>query len=96
MRVIDKLAPIKTKRVKGNSQKWFDGEVLESIALWDKLFKKFKRSKLNADKEIYNKACNKSHRLILQKNREYFENKLKENIAKPKDLWETFKASEAT
>ena len=33
MRVIDKLAPIKTKRVKGNSQKWFDGEVLESIAL---------------------------------------------------------------
>ena len=30
------------------------------------------------------------------KKREYFENKLKENIAKPKDLWETFKASEAT
>ena len=86
MRVIDKLASFKTKRVKGNSQDWFDGEVLESIALRDKLFKKFKRSKLNVDKEIYNKARNKSHRLILQK-REYFENKLKENIAKPKDLW---------
>ena len=86
MSVIDKLAPFKTKRVKGNSQEWFDGEVLESIALRDKLFKKFKRSKLNVDKEIYNKARNKSHRLILQK-REYFENKLKENIAKPKDLW---------
>ena len=62
-----KLAPFKTKRVKGNSQEWFDGEVLESIALRDKLFKKFKRSKLNVDKEIYNKARNKSHRLILQK-----------------------------
>ena len=69
MSVIDKLAPFKTKRVKGNSQEWFDGEVLESIALRDKLFKKFKRSKLNVDKEIYNKARNRSHRLILQKKR---------------------------
>ena len=69
MSVIDKLAPFKTKRVKGNSQEQFDGEVLESIALRDKLFKKFKRSKLNVDKEIYNKARNKSHRLILQKKR---------------------------
>ena len=84
MSVIDKLAPFKTKRVKGNSQKWFDGEVLESIALQDKLFKKFKRSKLNVDKEVYNKARNKSHRLILQIKREYFKNRLKENAAKPK------------
>ena len=67
MSVIDKLAPFKTKRVKVNSQEWFDCEVLESINLRDKLFKKFKRSKLNADKEIYTKARNKSHRLILQK-----------------------------
>ena len=67
MSVIDKLAPSKTKRVKGNSREWFDGEVIESIALRDKLFQKFKRSKLNVVKEIYNKACNKSHRLILQK-----------------------------
>ena len=66
MSVIDKLASFKTKRVKGNSQVWFDSEVLESIALRDQLFKKFKRSKLNLEKEIYNKARNKSHRLILQ------------------------------
>ena len=87
MSVIDKLATFKTKRVKGNSQKWFDGKVLESIALRDKLFKKFKRSKLNLDKEIYKKARNKSHRLVLPKKREYFKNKLKENIDKPKGLW---------
>ena len=68
-----------------------DGEVLESRALRDKLFKNFKRSKLNVDKQFYNNAVNKSHRLILQKKREYLENKLKENIAKPKDLWKTLK-----
>ena len=67
MTVIDKLAALQTKRVKGNSQEWFDGEPLESIALQDKLFEKFKPSKLNIDKEVYNKARNKSHRSILQK-----------------------------
>ena len=92
MSVNDKLAPFKTERVKGNSQEGFDGEVLESIALRDKLFKKFEHSKLNVDKEIYNKACNRSHRLILQKKKEYFENKLKKNIAKPKGLWKTLES----
>ena len=56
MNVIDKLAPFKTKRVKGNSREFLDGEVLESIALQDKLFKKFKRSKLNVDQEIKHAA----------------------------------------
>ena len=40
-----KLAPFKTKRVKGNSQEWFDGEALESIALQDKLFNTFQHGK---------------------------------------------------
>ena len=31
--VIDKLAPFKTKRLKGHSQEWLDGKFLESIAL---------------------------------------------------------------
>ena len=48
--VIDKLPPFETKQLKGNSQEWFDVVVLEGIALGDKLFKKFKRSKLNVDK----------------------------------------------
>ena len=50
-----------------NSEEWFDGEILESIALRDKLFKKLERSKLNVDKEIYKNARNKLYRLILQK-----------------------------
>ena len=50
-----------------NSEEWFGGEVLESIALRDKLFKKLERSKLNVDKEIYKNARNKLYRFILQK-----------------------------
>ena len=90
MSVIDKLALFKTKLVKGSLQKIFYGEVLESIALQDKLFKTFKRSKLNLDKKIYNKARSKLNGLILQKKKKaYFEKKLKENIAQPKDLGST-------
>ena len=77
MSIIDKLAPFKTKQVKGNSQEWFGGDVLESIALQDKLFKKFKQSTLNVDKEIYNKARNKSHRLILKKKRSVLRKQIK-------------------
>ena len=64
--VTDKLAPFETERVKGNSQEWFYGEFLEIITLRDNSFKKCKRSKLNLDKEIYNKTRKKTHRLILR------------------------------
>ena len=62
-----KLALFKTKRVKGNSQEWFDGEALESIALWDKLFNKFQHTKWNVDNEIYTKVHHILHMLILLK-----------------------------
>ena len=47
------MAPYKSNRVKGNTQKWFDGEVLEKLNLRNKLFKKFKKSRLHIDKELY-------------------------------------------
>ena len=54
MNVIDKVAPLKERRVKQNSQEWFDGETADEIKNRDKLFKKFKKSKLQTDKDIYN------------------------------------------
>ena len=56
MTVIDKIAPFKTKRMKGNTQKWFDDEVLEKLNSRDKLFQKFKKSRLHIDKELFKKA----------------------------------------
>ena len=51
---IDKIAPSKERRVKQNSQEWFDGEIADKIKNRDKLLKKFKKSKLQIDKDIYN------------------------------------------
>ena len=45
MTVIDKIVPYKSKQVKGNTQKWFDKEVLEKLNLRNKHFKKFNKSR---------------------------------------------------
>ena len=73
MSVIAKVAPIKERRVKQNSQEWFDGEIADEIKNRDKLFKKFKKSKLHIDKDIYNVARYKVRKMIFDKNRSFFE-----------------------
>ena len=42
MVAIDKVVPIKERRIKHNSQKWFDVEISEAIKNRDKLLKKLK------------------------------------------------------
>ena len=92
MVAIDKVAPIKERRIKHNSQEWFDGEISEAIKNRDKLLKKFKRSRLHIDKELYNAARYKVHKMIFNKKKDYFENKLNECIGKPKELWKALKS----
>ena len=71
MNVIDKVAPMKERRVKQNSQEWFDGEIADEIKNRDRLFKKFKKSKLHIDKDIYNAARYKLQKIIINK-KEHF------------------------
>ena len=92
MEVIDKVAPVKSKRIKRNSQEWFDSEISEKLIIRDKLFKKYKKTRLHVDKEIYKRARYSVQNLIAKKKKEFFENKLKECIGKPKDLWKAIKS----
>ena len=86
MNVIDKVAPLKERRVKQNSQEWFDGEIAGEIKNRDKLFRKSKKSKQQIDKDIYNAARYKLQKMIINKKRAFLENKLTEPVGKPKDL----------
>ena len=88
MTVIDKIAPYKNKRIKVNTQKWFDSEVLEKLNARDKLSKKFKKSGFNTDVQ---KAEYDAWKLITTKKQEFFEEKLSETIGKSKELWEFLK-----
>ena len=92
MGVIDQVAPIKLRRIKQNSQEWFDGEVAEKISVCDKLFEEFKKSKLHIDKEIYKIARYEVQKLISYKKKSFFENKLNDSIGKPKELWKALKS----
>ena len=92
MEVIDKVAPVKNKRIKRNSQEWFDSEISEKLIIRDKFFKKYKKTRLHVDKENYKRARYSVQNLITKKKKEFFENKLKECIGKPKDLWKAIKS----
>ena len=89
--VVNIIAPSKTARIKNKSNEWLDREIDEKIIIIYKLFKKFKSSHLNMDWEIYKEARNEVQRTIKQKKKQYLEKKLSENIAKPKELWQTLK-----
>ena len=86
MRVTDLVAPIKSRRIKQNAQEWFDSEVAGKISVRDKLFKKFKKSKLHIDKEIYKTARYEVQKLISYKKKIFFENRLNDSIGKPREL----------
>ena len=90
MVAIDKVVTIKERRIKHNSQEWFDGEISEAIKNRDKLLKKFKRARLHIDEELYNAARYKIQKLIFNK-KNYYENRLNECIGKPKELWKSLK-----
>ena len=89
MTVIEKIAPYRNKRIKRNTQKWFDTEVLEKVNARDKIFKKFKKSRLIIDKGLYKKAKYNASNLITTKEQAFFKENLSETIGKPKELWES-------
>ena len=87
--VINQVAPLKQSKVKNRSQEWFDGEVAEKISERDKLFKKFKKSRLHVDEICFKEARNVAENLIKKKKKECFENKINDNIKKPKRVMES-------
>ena len=73
-------------KLKGNSKKWFDSVVSEGINNRDKIFTKFKKSRLSLDQEDYKKPRYEVKKLIAEKKKNYFKTKLTENIGKTKEL----------
>ena len=92
MTVIDNIAHCKTKRVKGNTQNQFDGEVPEKLRSRDKLFQAFKKARLHINKELYKKTKYDAQKLIAAKKQAFLDEKLSESVGKPKELRNTLKS----
>ena len=73
MKVINEIASSKQIRIKNNNRDWFDREVADLFHVREKLFLKFKKSKLNIGEEIYKKMRNQVQNLI-KKRSEVFMN----------------------
>ena len=52
----------------------------------------FKKSKLHIENNIYNVARYKVRKMVFNKKRSFFDNKLSESIGKPRDLWKALKS----
>ena len=57
----------------------------------DKLYEKFKLTKLHADRDIFKEARNTVQSLIRKQKKTYFEGKLQANATNPRKLWENLK-----
>ena len=66
--VTDKVAPVKSKRIKRNSQEW----ISEKLIIRDKLSKKYKKTRLHVDKETYKRARYCMQNLIAKKKKIIF------------------------
>ena len=89
--VVNNIAPLKTARIKDTSNEWFDREIAEKLSIREKLLKKLNPSRLSIYWKIYKEARNDVQKTIKQKKKTYFEEKLSENITKPKEIWQTLK-----
>ena len=90
--VVDKIASFKDLRIKNNTQDWFDDKVAKAIKLREKRLKQFKSTKLHIDEDLYKEAKYHAVKLIKQKKSQFYKEKLKENIGKPKELWKALKS----
>ena len=66
-KIVNQMAPEKTKRVKSTTQEWYDGEIIRKTSDRDRLLQKFKTSKLHVDKISYNDARVSGDNLIKKK-----------------------------
>ena len=90
--MVNKIASFKDLRIKNNTQDWFDDEVAKAIKLRKKCLKQFKSTKLHIDEDLYKEAKYHAVKLIKQKKSQFYKEKLKENIGKPKELWKALKS----
>ena len=79
MQAVDGIAPYREFRVKGHTENWFDGEIMERIKNRDKFLKKYKKSKLEVDHDIYKEDKSVASALIKSKKTNYFKQKILEN-----------------
>ena len=78
--------------MKANSKPWFDNQIMSAIQRWDGLYRKFKHSGHETDKDNFKVAKMHLQKMILKKKKSYSEEELAQNGSKLKEFWKTLKS----
>ena len=89
---VDSVSPIRALKVTSNTKPWFDIDVLNAIRNRDKHYKKIKQSGRETDKDNFKYSKLSLEKIINNKKKLYFEEKIAENKNNPKELWRTLKS----
>ena len=92
MSVVDKIAPLKEKRLKQRSEPWITSELLEYIRARDQALETFRKNKTD---ENYKYFCNLRNRVqynIKKVKRDYFYNKISDCKNSSTDIWKAVKS----
>ena len=93
MDIIDKIAPVKEVRTKQHTEPWMTSDILDKIAVRDKLLHNYNLNKNN--KGLYEEFCktrNQVQRDIKQAKSTYLESQLDSNMLNSKKLWRNLKS----
>ena len=86
-------SPIKKDQSEGQLKTLvFDNQIVSAMQRRDKLYKKFKHSGLQTDKDNFKATKKQFQKMILKKKKSYFEEELDKNRNKPKELWKALKS----
>ena len=94
--MIDLLCPSKKLRLKTSLKPWTDPETISPIRRRDKIFRKDKKSGLEADKNHFQSAKMTLQKDISKKTKPHFQEKIKKNADNSKELWKALKSFRIT
>ena len=87
--VMNTIASLKTVRVKNNTSNSLI--IPEKIHTEDKMYRRFKLTRLHVDKEIYKEMCNPVQNSTRKQKQAYFQEKLQKTLQFLEKLGKTFK-----
>ena len=78
--------------MKANSKPWMDSETISAMRRRHKLFKKYKKSGLETDKDHFRSAKMALLKAISKKKKSFFQEKIEKKANNSKKLWKAFKS----
>ena len=90
--IIDKIAPVRKRKIKTRTQPWITPDIIEGIHQRDKLLRRFHRLRDNDSYAIFCAKRNEVQQLVKKAKKDYILEQTEANKRDSKKLWNTLKS----